>query len=271
MDVRDIKFLRAIKYRKKKIEWAKANEICEREADERIKSGDFSQYARLQEFKDKYKGKRCFIVATGPSLLIEDLEKLNGEYCFGMNSICKLYDRTTWRPDFYGIQDIMVYDAMKEALEATAAELNNVFVSELLAEKRNLPAEYIVYPFNSYYHDYDAEIQRFHAKFSDNALRMVYDGYSITYSLLQIAIFMGFTEIYLIGVDCNYEKGKKNHIVESGHVDRRAYQAHKKMTTAFKVAAEFAAAHPQIQIINCTRGGKLEVFPRKSLEDVLRK
>ena len=63
------------------------------------------RYSNLLAMKDRYKGKRCFITCTGPSLTIEDLEKLEGEYAFGMNSICLIHDKTQWKPDFFGVQD----------------------------------------------------------------------------------------------------------------------------------------------------------------------
>ena len=59
----------------------------------------------LEQCKNKYKGKRCFIIGNGPSLTKEDLEKLKGEYTFASNKIYKLFDKTSWRPDFYAIFD----------------------------------------------------------------------------------------------------------------------------------------------------------------------
>ena len=41
------------------------------------------------------------------------------------------------------------------------------------------------------------------------------------------------------------------------------------MITGYKAAKEYADAH-NIKIVNCTRGGMLEIFPRMNLEDVLK-
>jgi len=51
---------------------------------------------RIQEFKGKYKGQRCFVVATGPSLTVEDLNTLhkNNEVVFSMNTIVKAFEKT---------------------------------------------------------------------------------------------------------------------------------------------------------------------------------
>ena len=55
---------------------------------------------RIALYKNKYTGRRCFIVANGPSLRPEDLDLLHdrGEITFGMNRIYKLFDQTSWRP-----------------------------------------------------------------------------------------------------------------------------------------------------------------------------
>lgn len=55
-----------------------------------------SKYGKkLREIKNSHKGERCFVVANGPSLTSEDLEKIyqNNEYSFGMNRIYKMFDQ----------------------------------------------------------------------------------------------------------------------------------------------------------------------------------
>ena len=83
----------------------KSQKELEENAKKRANGFDDRQFSRLKEFENKYNGERCFIIATGPSLTIDDLEKLKDEYTFGVNSIIKLFDETDFRPDFYGIQD----------------------------------------------------------------------------------------------------------------------------------------------------------------------
>ena len=58
--------------------------------------------------------------------------------------------------------------------------------------------------------------------FMQNSLRISteeYSGFSITYSLIEIAVYMGFREIYLIGADCNFTKKEEMHFVEHGVID----------------------------------------------------
>ena len=267
--IKDITLLKKIRYYQDKKRWKSLNIKIENEANQRVNGFEEDKFQNLKSMHEKHKGERCFIVATGPSLRLEDVELLKNEVTFGMNSICRIYEKTDWRPTYYGVQDAFVYSKMREVIEQYYMNANNVFVSDELAEKFHLPERYIQYPFNSAYHLYDQHFYNFYSKFSGNAYAEVYDGYSITYSLLQIAVYLGFEEIYLLGTDCNYKKGKKNHFVESGHYDRLEYLNHDKMITGYQAAKEYADTHG-IKIINCTRGGMLETFERMNLQDVLK-
>ena len=232
------------------------------------KNGFIDQkYLKLKELKNKYSGERCFIIATGPSLTIDDLEKLENEYTFGMNSIIKLFDKTSFRPDFYGIQDRYVYGAMKNEIEKVS--LKTAFCADQIEKYYNVPKNFIIFPYDEYYHLFNGKLGEYNAKFSDNAYNIVYDGYSITYSLIEIAVYMGFNEIYLLGCDCSYPKGSKSHIVESGFVDKNAMKNPIRMRVGYKCAKEYAENH-DIKIYNATRGGELETFERVDLDEVLK-
>ena len=68
------------------------------------------------QYKDIHKGERCFIVGKGPSLKMEDLEKIKGEYSFSVNSIVLSFADTTWRPPYYAIGDRFGYEKLKTAI-----------------------------------------------------------------------------------------------------------------------------------------------------------
>ncbi len=226
---------------------------------------EFKSYRKIKDFKAKYKNERCFIVATGPSLTFEDLEKLKDEKTFGMNSLVKILNQTQWKPTYYGIQDVKVYEKLEH--DILNSNLNTVFIGNIIANSYQFP-DGIVYPLHFLNHRYGAT-QTYNTKFSGDAYSIVYDGYSITYSLLQIAVYMGFNEIYLLGCDCNYSDDKaKQHFVESGHYDPAYKTAGERMIAAYEVAKEYADKRG-IKIYNATRGGMLEVFQRVDLDEVL--
>lgn len=242
--------------------------LKQNEASKRINGFNDERYIKLKSYENIHKGERCFIVATGPSLTISDLELIKDEVSFSMNSIVKLFKETDWRPTYYGIQDCNVYEKLEEDIIGVYKNSENVFISDSIAKKFDIPHCFKQFPLDAVYHDNQLELNKYFAKFSDDFYGIVYDGYSITYSLIELAVYMGFKNICLIGADCSYKRGEKNHIVDSGNIDKNEEKNHEKMIVGYKKAKEYADKEG-IKIINCTRGGMLDVYERKTLEDVL--
>lgn len=226
----------------------------------------YKKFEALKQFENIHKDERCFIVATGPSLTYEDLNKLNSEITLSMNSICMVFDDITWRPTYYGIQDIYVYERLKKII--INSKMKNVFISDLICKKYRPQSDWVQFPLNLLTHANG--YKKLETKFSSNAYEVVYDGFTITYSMIQLAVYMGFKEIYLIGADTNYEKDKAHHIKEHGAHDSTYETARDRMIIAYKVAKEYCDSNG-IRIFNATHGGMLEVFPRVNLDDVINK
>ncbi len=228
-----------------------------------------STYNEFTSYRGKYTGQRCFIVANGPSLRMEDLDKLsaNGEISFGMNRIYMLYDRTQWRPTFYLTQDPTVirscYGEMKECVKESV-----MFVKVPGEPKYDLPGA--IY----FDMDYNNSEKNISPNFYDGSNCLFADGRSVSYTALQLAVYMGFTTIYLIGADCYYSTDNKK-INKDSYPDKRMYDEKKVgmppnieyMFTAYRSAQSFAENHG-VKIYNATRGGKLEVFKRVDFDDL---
>lgn len=227
---------------------------------------------KLKKFKNIYCNERCFIIGNGPSLRIEDLDKLKNEKTFAANKIYDLYKYTKWRPSFYCASDILMVEQIKDEFDDIARDAENIFLPIveysdyiLRSEKLNLfELKYIPFYPNM-------------PKFSENIDEQVFEGWTITYNMLQIAVYMGFKKIYLLGVDHNYSIEKKfdgsiikndclsdhakgmeeikNHIL-----DKRPPEIY-KFELSYKSAKAYGDANG-IEIYNATRGGKLEIFPR---------
>lgn len=224
-----------------------------------------NKYIGLKLFKNKYEGKRCFIVATGPSMTMNDLRKLKNEYTFGMNSLCKVFDEVGWETTFFGIQDLRVYKKMYNDLGLVKKSI--MFIGDNIKDIKQIKCPHFQFPFNRLNHGTVAKKYLF--KFSNDIYEDVYAGFTIAYSLLQISVYMGFKEIYLLGCDCHYPDDKnKRYFVKSGHYDSVYKITGERMILAYKVAKEYADAHG-IKIYNATHGGMLEVFQRVDLGEVL--
>jgi len=220
---------------------------------------------KIKGFKNKHLSDRCFIIATGPSLTVEDLEKLRGEITIGMNSISKVGEKTDWKPTYYGVQDLAVYRNLKSSIEELDEKVT-VFISDSLPKRESLTGKNIVQmPVCGMNHLINPNADN--VMFSDDCYDVVYDGYTITYSLLQLAAYMGFKEIYLIGADCSYAKQGPQHFIETGVTDPNVKIATERMLRSYKAAKEYADKHG-IKIYNATRGGYLELFKRVSMDDI---
>lgn len=229
------------------------------------------EYNLLKQFKSKYRDERCFIVATGPSLRVEDLNKLKNEITFSMNSIYLSYPKTMWRPTYYGIQDPLVYEKIKD--EIRNEDYQAAFIGSNVAKAFQIKPEgkRFVFPLDLLNHQMPNST--INTKFSDDIYERVYSGYNIAYSILQIAVYMGFKEIYLMGVDCDYQQPKK-YFQEDKNRGEEKYFTQKflasnteKFISAYKVSKLYADKHG-IKIYNATRGGKLEVFERVDFDSL---
>ena len=217
---------------------------------------------RLQKFKDCNKGKRCFIVATGPSLLKRDLDKLhkNKEITISMNLINKMFDKTDWRPDYYLAVDFRIH----EMLDVDMLDIKNIIVSdssEMFVKKKHKSNIYI----NHVVLDISDEDM---PEYSDDFSCCSYTGGTVTYSCIQFATYMGIKEIYLLGVDFSgygAQGGTYEHFYEEKNIKSICYA--KQNLLAYQAAKKYADEHG-IRIYNATRGGKLEVFERVNFDDL---
>ncbi len=234
-----------------------------------------NQYENLRKLKGTCSG-RCFIIGTGPSMTVEDLDLLQDEATFGVNGLCKAFRPgrcTTW----YAFLDEAIWIENRDII--SHLDLSRVFYNQNVLRKLGRKNFFIwkdavrFYNFpGKHFLDYGIDLN---TGFSTRAERFVYDGYTIMYSVLQIAMFMGFTEIYLLGADCNYNPAEKMHFIESSHDSDANDPTFKNnaggrsMIECYKVAKKYADSHG-IKIFNATRGGMLEVFERVNLENVLK-
>ena len=216
----------------------------------------------LERFKSIHSGQRCFIVATGPSLQMEDLETLrkNREKCIGMNKLFLAFKRSEWRPDYYVVEDKR---CIKECYrELSKLPVNSIFLSDLYPAmwQENLPAN--VYR----YHSENALLFDDDISFSNDIVKKIYAHATVTYSCIQLAVYMGFREIILIGVDFSFSgnyKDKGNHFDPDYYDEKSEVDKfwEKESIQAYCTARKYAEYHG-IKIYNATRGGKLEVFER---------
>ena len=152
--------------------------------------------AFIRTLKNSHMGERCFIVGNGPSLKLEDLNALKDEFCFGMNRIYELFSRTDWRPQCYSIVDI--YMIQRDIKKIKNMEVPLIF-ADITAKKyidsdSNIHIINVCDPFTIEKYT-DNVVKRI--QFSDQADVCLRQGHTVTYICIQLAVYMGFSEIYL--------------------------------------------------------------------------
>lgn len=223
---------------------------------------------QIIRYRNIHKEQRCFIVATGPSLCTQDLDKLNrnGEVCISMNRIYNIFGRTEWRPDYYMIEDTkMIEDLRREIADLDLPVKFVPTVPTCFWEQSNIKnaLQYQLALLDT------EEAMPF---FSSIAEQCIYEGTTVTYACIQMAAYMGFRDIYLLGVDFNYSNDlydEKNHF-QGYQSDKRVRLndvSPKQMEAAYRSARNYAEENG-IHIYNATRGGKLEVFERVEFDDL---
>ena len=104
---------------------------------------------------------------------------------------------------------------------------------------------------------------------STNLEKGVSDGATVVTDCLQIAFYMGFEKVYLVGCDCDfsnkgyfYDEPPEKYAHEIAEVSRWI-EAYKMCKKAYEKDGR--------EIINATVSGKIEVFRRQNLEEIIGK
>ena len=237
---------------------------------------------KLYAYRDKFKGERCFIMGNGPSLKAMDLDTLIHEYTFGSNMIYKIFDQTGWRPTFHCTIDmICARELAAEYKENISSPLfTNYSVYNILEEK---PKD-IIYVRNYRMTPYRPSKQFLSYYYPSEA--------TVTSFIIELAIFMGFKEIYLLGVDCTNAFGSNGHFISSylpqEIIDKDIKRINKELDKeqqSVDAAAQFSidksiyaysrleesSCKCGVKIYNATRGGNLEVYERVDFDTILKK
>lgn len=202
-------------------------------------------------------GGRCFIVASGPSLLQmphKDMAELEGEYTFAISSLMRWKD-LPFTPTFYLSQEIRywwVYSHLLDEIQYPGLRMHSNQYSEFL------PAPWVLV-----HRDEDREIEKGEFNGFGPSLEWVASrGGSATLIVCQVACFMGFDEVYLLG--CEAEPVG---YVWDPTLGRNAEDTDRFIRCA-SVVEKIMRGHDR-RLVDLTPNGKLTI-PKASLAEVLR-
>ncbi len=253
---------------------------------------------RNSKFYNINKGKRCFILGNGPSLNGESLDLLKDEKVFTVNQLYRSEIFEKVNSDYH----VMIDQAFFEVDNSNSGEVERIeyikkfinsgktvflhhaslrFIDELDIDKENV---YFLKPKLIFTDMFDDNIDITH---------LIPEAQTVVQTAIYVAMYMGFTEIYLLGCDMtgilqNYVKGDEISFNKYGHAynytgneaNRVKQQLDElgnetllwcffRMFELYRKINNYANRH-KISIKNLTTGGALDVFERDNLENILK-
>lgn len=216
---------------------------------------------RLAALKNRYRGERCVIIGNGPSLKDMNLSPLRDEYTFGLNRIYLLFERLGFSTTFF-------VSVNRYVLEQCADEIRVVPGMKFISWSARAwipPDDDVVYLRSTLGPRFCTEPPS----------QGVWEGATVTYVAMQLAYYLGFEQVILIGVDHSFtSKGPAHQLVTStgddpNHFDPsyfgEGFRWQLPDLAQSEVAYRLARSQFQLagrEIVDATVGGKLEVFPK---------
>ena len=234
----------------------------------------------IETYKNLHSGQSCFILGTGPSLAQIDPEILSGEITFGMNLLCKTANKRGFKPSYYVAEDRHILEYCSEDIAALTS--CKVFLPNYARQIiRQTPNQIHV---NSVrYESGKAELPCFGL----NADRRIWLTGSAAYMAMQLAYYMGFSTIYLLGFDHDYKipsqsilsidneiiyrEQEQNHFPDARFPQNYIWRLPRlnMLDCAYEQARHVYEKHGR-KIINCTPTSKLRLFPLKDITEAIK-
>lgn len=219
----------------------------------------------LLPYEDKFANCRCIVIGNGPSLNKMDLSLLRNEFTFGLNRIYLLFKDWGFETSFL-------------------VSINRFVLTQFSEDLRQLK---MLKFFNWAYRDpYPAdEKTAFLSPRPDyQANGNIYNGYyplggTVTNIAIEIAYFMGFSEVILIGVDHSFaENGLGGTAIVSQDPDQNHFSTdyfgpgvvwqlpnYHVMEKGYEIMKNLYNQSGR-KILDATVNGKLNIFPKVEFE-----
>jgi tetratricopeptide (TPR) repeat protein len=224
---------------------------------------------QLAPYKDRHFGERCVIIGNGPSLNKMDLTFLKEEVTFGMNKIYLLFDKWDFRPTYYvSVNPLVLEQSAENISKMSSTKFLSIKGHHFFREKNGIIfLKSVGTP-----------------SFSKELHRGIWEGHTVTYVAMQLAFFMGFDEVILIGVDHSfvYSGNPNQEVVSKGedinhfHPDYFGKGVRWNLPDLEKSEIAYQLAKKEFEnkgrrIIDATVDGKLAIFPKYGYKELFEK
>ena len=211
----------------------------------------------FEHLKNAHKGETCLVIGNGPSLANVPNSFLEKYTSFGSNGIFLKFI-----PTYYACMDSQDIRRLREDI----IKLPCVKFTE---ESAKIPGCYKIRQFAS------------HGEFSYTPSKALWGGYTVTFTILQICYFMGFSTILLVGVDHRYiikqnqydvlslgdNEDDPDHFCPEYHRGAHFNNPNTHLTVHSYELARAAYQQDGRKIINLTENSALDVFPKGTIAE----
>jgi hypothetical protein len=220
----------------------------------------------IRSMRDRHAGQRCFIIGNGPSLKDMDLAPLRNEVTFGLNRVYLMFEKL-------GFPTTYLVSVNRYVIEQCADDLIRFEPPPFLSWDcrrfiSNRGRAIFVRPDGS-------------PHFSKDPAVGVWEGATVTFVALQLAYWMGFQKVILIGVDHSFAtNGPAHQLVTStgddpNHFDPayfgKGFRWQLPDLETSEIAYRMARRAFELdgrEVLDATVGGKLAVFPKVRFDDL---
>lgn len=212
---------------------------------------------QLASYKDKMKGQRCFILGHYGAKL-DELNALLNERTFACNAFCDFFSRTPQRPAYFLLSDPAAYLGNGKYIEGMECFINgDVKVFEDKFKKKP-----------TYINDLgNGIVSGLSAFASFQTMQQAYETAHMMplYEMLQLALYMGFSEIYLYGFSELYTLSIDEYGI--GRLAEGTAEFPEKAKQLFSRIKDYADS-VNTRIFNMCEGTGLSMFDTVKFEDI---
>lgn len=225
-------------------------------------------WRRLAALKGAFAGKRAFVVASGPSVATMDLSPLAGEFVVVVNAGIRAVGELVPAAAMHVCLDNNRYRRFAAEFEAATtahAIPYRIYSWRVRSYWRRLP-ERGARPHFLLVHPASFRERGYVGDFAEG----ISPGSNVVIAVCQILCFLGFCEVYVLGVDLDYGQSEGKYFYTMGaldevHEDDAKVQARRhdmeRANEDFRLVADALAPHGT-RILNAGVGGRLDSIPR---------
>lgn len=198
-------------------------------------------FETIADFQNIHEGKRLFVLASGPSLSDLDLSPLQRRIVMGLNRSFLAYPDT----HYHCCMDKRLFELYPALFEKTR------YLFNIEGWSTGIPLQLL-----------GSE------GFSDDLTDGIYSGYTISYFALQVAQYMGFTEVVYLGLDLANAQGQ-THFFGTDFCSRNHEETEFPKMARMLESGVRKMQERGMKVYNCSPVCALDCFTRISFEEAV--